>query len=57
MISWAIRVLLMASGFLASWFVAKDAPQFGIIHGGDVNTDSLYRGSSGVLASALESLT
>jgi len=31
MISWAIRVLLMASGFLASWFVARDAPQFGIM--------------------------
>jgi hypothetical protein len=31
MISWAIRGLLIVSGFLASWFVAKDAPQFGIM--------------------------
>jgi predicted signal transduction protein with EAL and GGDEF domain len=31
MFSWAIRGLLIVSGFFVSWFVAKDAPQFGIM--------------------------
>jgi membrane protein YdbS with pleckstrin-like domain len=31
MISWAARGLLIAAGFVASWFVARDAPQFGIM--------------------------
>jgi len=30
-ISWAIRALLIASGFLTSWLVARDAPQFGVM--------------------------
>lgn len=30
-ISWAIRGFLIASGFLASCLVARDAPQFGIM--------------------------
>jgi hypothetical protein len=49
MISWAIRGLLIVSGFLASWFIARDALQFGLMSDGDyVNIDSLYRGSSGI---------
>ena len=31
MIGWLFRVLLIGAGFVASWFVAKDAPQFGVM--------------------------
>lgn len=31
MISWAVRLLLIAAGTVTSWFVAKDAPGFGVI--------------------------
>ena len=31
MISWAVRALLMAGGAVTGWFVAKDAPGFGVI--------------------------
>ena len=31
MIGFAVRGLLIASGFFASWFVARDAPQFGVM--------------------------
>jgi type II secretory pathway component PulJ len=30
-ISWAVRLLLIAAGTVTSWFVAKDAPGFGVI--------------------------
>lgn len=29
MLGWIARELLTVAGFMASWFVAKDAPQFG----------------------------
>jgi uncharacterized membrane protein YoaK (UPF0700 family) len=31
MLGWIVRVLLIAAGVVASWFVAKDSPQFGIM--------------------------
>jgi hypothetical protein len=31
MLSWIVRGLLIAAGFVASWFVARDAPQFGLM--------------------------
>ena len=31
MIGWLVRGLLIVAGFVASWFVAKDSPQFGIM--------------------------
>ena len=30
MISWIIRILMVAAGVVTSWFVAKDAPIFGV---------------------------
>lgn len=30
MLSWIVRLLMVAAGFIMSWFVAKDAPIFGI---------------------------
>jgi type II secretory pathway component PulJ len=30
-IGWAVRMLLIAAGGVTSWFVAKDAPGFGVI--------------------------
>ena len=31
LLSWIFRGFLIAAGFVTSWFVAKDAPQFGIM--------------------------
>ena len=31
MVGWIARGLLIVAGFVASWFVAKDAPQFGLV--------------------------
>lgn len=31
MINLLIRVILLPAGFIASWFVAKDAPNFGAV--------------------------
>jgi uncharacterized membrane protein YphA (DoxX/SURF4 family) len=31
MLSWVVRLLLIVASFIASWFVAKDAPQFGVM--------------------------
>ena len=30
MISWIVRILMIAAGVVTSWFVAKDAPIFGV---------------------------
>jgi hypothetical protein len=30
MISWIIRILMVTAGVVTSWFVAKDAPIFGV---------------------------
>lgn len=30
MISWTVRTLMLAAGVATSWFVAKDAPIFGV---------------------------
>jgi hypothetical protein len=30
MINWIARGLLIAAGIVASWFIARDAPQFGL---------------------------
>jgi hypothetical protein len=30
MLSWIVRLLMIAAGLVTSWFVAKDAPIFGI---------------------------
>jgi uncharacterized membrane protein YoaK (UPF0700 family) len=29
-VSWIIRILMVAAGVVTSWFVAKDAPIFGV---------------------------
>jgi len=31
MLSWIFRGFLIVVGFVASWFVAKDTPQFGVM--------------------------
>ena len=31
MLGWIVRGLLIVSGFVASWIVTKDAPQFGTV--------------------------
>jgi formate hydrogenlyase subunit 3/multisubunit Na+/H+ antiporter MnhD subunit len=31
MISWVARGLLIAAGFVASWFVTSDVPRFGLV--------------------------
>jgi hypothetical protein len=31
MIGWLVRGLLIAGGFVASWFVTRDTPQFGLM--------------------------
>jgi uncharacterized membrane protein YeaQ/YmgE (transglycosylase-associated protein family) len=31
MLGWIVRGLLIVAGFVASWVVAKDAPQFGLV--------------------------
>lgn len=31
MLSWVARGLLIAAGVVTGWFVAKDAPNFGVI--------------------------
>jgi hypothetical protein len=31
MIGWVARGLLIAAGFVASWFVTRDVPQFGLV--------------------------
>ena len=30
MLSWIVRLLMIAAGFVTGWFVAKDAPIFGV---------------------------
>jgi len=30
-ISWIIRILMIAAGVVTGWFVAKDAPVFGVV--------------------------
>lgn len=31
MLSWLVRLLLLASGTIAGWVVAQDAPNFGVV--------------------------
>jgi hypothetical protein len=31
MLGWIVRGFVIAAGFVASWFVAKDSPEFGIM--------------------------
>ena len=31
MIGWLLRLILIPAGVIASWFVAKDAPNFGMV--------------------------
>jgi formate hydrogenlyase subunit 3/multisubunit Na+/H+ antiporter MnhD subunit len=33
MIGWVARGLLVAAGFVASWFITRDVPQFGLAQG------------------------
>ena len=33
MIGWALRILLAAAGAVAAVFVARDAPNFGVVQG------------------------
>jgi hypothetical protein len=56
LLSWIFRGFLIAAGFVASWFVAKDAPQFGIMQMAVVaNSCSGYRGATGILAKTVGS--
>ena len=31
MFSWLVRLILLASGMIAGWIVAQDAPNFGVV--------------------------
>ena len=31
MFTWLLRLILIPAGIIAGWFVAKDAPNFGIV--------------------------
>jgi hypothetical protein len=31
MIPWLLRIILVPAGVIAGWFVAKDAPNFGLV--------------------------
>jgi hypothetical protein len=31
MFAWLIRLILIPAGIIAGWFVAKDAPNFGVV--------------------------
>jgi len=33
MVGWIARGLLIVAGIVTSWFVAKDAPNFGVVQG------------------------
>jgi hypothetical protein len=33
MVAWLTRIALAAGGLVASWFVARDAPNFSVIQG------------------------
>jgi len=33
MVSWIVRLLLIAAGAITEWFVAADAPNFGVVQG------------------------
>jgi hypothetical protein len=51
MIGWFARALLLAAGFVVSWFIASDSPQIWRHADGSVaSAFGVYRGSVGVLA-------
>ena len=51
MLSWFVRCLLLAAGFVASWFIASDVPQFGLMQMAvALGLLVAYRGRVGVLA-------
>jgi hypothetical protein len=31
MLAWLVRLILIPAGVIAGWFVAKDAPNFGVV--------------------------
>ena len=33
MVAWLTRILLIAGGTVASWFVSRDAPNFSVVQG------------------------
>ena len=33
MLSWIVRLLLVAGGVVAEWFVSRDAPNFSVVQG------------------------
>ena len=56
MLSLIFRGFLIAVGFVASWFAAKDAPAvWRYANGRGANSCSSYRGDIGVLARTVES--
>jgi uncharacterized membrane protein YoaK (UPF0700 family) len=32
-LSWIVRLLMIAAGVVAEWFVSRDAPNFGVLQG------------------------
>jgi hypothetical protein len=57
MFSLILRGFLIAAGFVASWFVPKDAPQFGIMQMAvALIVIVVSRGGTGILARKIESL-
>jgi hypothetical protein len=57
MFSLILRGFLIAAGFVASWFVPKDAPQFGIMQMAvALIVIVVSRGGTGILARKVESL-
>jgi hypothetical protein len=45
MLGWIVRGLLIVAGFVASWAVAKDAPQFGLVQMPHLPDDALTCGA------------
>jgi len=35
MFAWLVRALVIVSGFVASWLVTKDSPQFAVMEGAE----------------------
>jgi hypothetical protein len=56
MIAWLVRILVIVSGFMASWFVTKDSPQFCCdANGSHIAGCGAHSGRVGVLARAVDS--
>jgi hypothetical protein len=55
MIAWLVRILVIVSGFMASWFVTKDSPQFAVMQMAVIAGCGAHSGRVSVLARAVDS--